>query len=87
MATTVTGPQLKAARSLLGFSQQQVAKAIGISVDTIWRAERDHPGAQRTKLQLVGLLRRNGIVFATDGSIRRSDDASTEYRAWRARWG
>ena len=35
----MTGNQLRAARSLLGWSQAQVAEAAGISVPTVKRAE------------------------------------------------
>ena len=85
MTTTPSGAELKAGRTLLGLSQKQVADALHISVDSLWRAERGLPGSQRTQHQLRGLLMRNGIVFSPNG-VRRSDDAGQEYRAWLQRW-
>jgi transcriptional regulator with XRE-family HTH domain len=63
--------QLKAARTLLRASQRQVAERIGVSIDTIQRAEADRVGSARTKRQLVGMLQRNGIVFE-GGGVRRT---------------
>jgi transcriptional regulator with XRE-family HTH domain len=79
MATSVSGAQLKAARTLLGITQKQVADLLSLSVDTIWRVERDRPGSARTKQQLQGLLVRNGARFADDGSVRRDQTAAAPF--------
>jgi transcriptional regulator with XRE-family HTH domain len=85
MSTNATAPQLKAARTLLGISQKQIADLLHISVDSVWRCERGI-GSQRTANQIRGLLQRNGAVFSPNGAVRYSPEASAEYRAWLQRW-
>jgi hypothetical protein len=63
----VTGRQLLCARILLGVTQQQVAKRLAISRASVRRAEGDYPGSRRTRRQMEGMLRRNGIVFEHGG--------------------
>jgi transcriptional regulator with XRE-family HTH domain len=67
----VSGRQLKAARILLGARQAEIAMRLGISLSTLQRVEGDSPAvSNRTRLQLFGLLTRNGLVFAEDGGVR-----------------
>jgi hypothetical protein len=65
-----TGAQLRAGRALLAATQRSVAKRLGVHPYTVWRAETDRSGTQRTKLQLMGMLKRNNVVFGRDGSVR-----------------
>ena len=59
----MTGNQLKAARSLVGWTQAQVAQAAGLSIPTIKRAEgasrlgasEDAVAAIRTALEAAGV--------------------------------
>jgi hypothetical protein len=66
----VTGPQLRAARALLGVTQKAVARRLAVDPMTIWRCECDRPGTESTRRQLTGMLKRNRIVFGSDGSVR-----------------
>jgi hypothetical protein len=66
----VTGAQLRAGRALLAATQRSIARRLGVHPYTVWRAETDRSGTQRTKLQLMGMLKRNRIVFGADGSVR-----------------
>lgn len=60
----MTGNQLRAARSLIGWSQAQVAQATGLSVPTIKRAEgqgavaasADATAAIRAALEAAGVV-------------------------------
>jgi DNA-binding XRE family transcriptional regulator len=66
----VSGPQLRAARAMLGASQKQLARHLSISTDTLWRLESGHRSTERTRRQVETLLKRNRVVFGPDGSVR-----------------
>jgi DNA-binding XRE family transcriptional regulator len=85
-AIHVSGSQLRAARVLLHIQQQQLAEALGVHRDTIRRCEADRPGTERTRVALIGLLRRNGALFSPDGGVRLAIAAQVEYREWLHRW-
>jgi len=59
--------QVKAARALLGWSQQVLAEASGISLPTVKRLEAatspDFGGRASTILKLVEALEHGGVVF------------------------
>lgn len=48
MAEATIGARLKAAREHLGYSQEDVARAIDVSVYTVGNAERDKPVKRKT---------------------------------------
>jgi hypothetical protein len=78
-----TGVQLRAARVLLQRKQRELAEQLAISVNSVQRAEAEHPGSRRTQRQLQEWLAREGIVFGVDGSIRRAAAAVQSNGAWR----
>jgi DNA-binding XRE family transcriptional regulator len=65
----ITGAQLRAARAMLNVSQAQVARRLAVHRGTIWRCECDGPGTERTRKQLAGMLRRNGVIFGPGGTV------------------
>jgi hypothetical protein len=64
------GAQLRAARVLLQVRQRALAEQLAVSVNSLQRAEADHPGSRRTQRQVQQWLTHEGIVFGVDGSIR-----------------
>jgi predicted transcriptional regulator len=61
--------QIKAARALLGWSQDDLAKHAGVSVPTIKRLEAvegDIGGRAETRESLVAALQRAGIEFIAE---------------------
>jgi transcriptional regulator with XRE-family HTH domain len=36
---TITGPQIRAARSLIGISAEELSRCAGLGIATVWRAE------------------------------------------------
>jgi transcriptional regulator with XRE-family HTH domain len=63
-----TAAQLRAARSLLGMTQAQVATAAGLSVPTIKRAEGDGEiaAAPPSVAAIRSALERAGVVFISE---------------------
>ena len=62
--------QIKAARSLLGWWQEDLAKAAGVSIPTIKRleaADGDLGGRPETGVKIIAALEKAGIVFDDDG--------------------
>jgi transcriptional regulator with XRE-family HTH domain len=67
----ITGPQMRAARALLGFDQRQLAQAAGLSLPTIQRMEANNGvvrGNVDSLMKLVDALAANGIELIGDGS-------------------
>jgi transcriptional regulator with XRE-family HTH domain len=64
------GAQLRAARVLLQVRQRALAEQLAVSVNSLQRAEADHPGSRRTQRQLQQWLAHEGIEFSADGGIR-----------------
>jgi DNA-binding XRE family transcriptional regulator len=64
----ITGAQLRAARAMLNVSQAQVAKRLAVDRHTIWHVECDR-GTERTRCQLEGLLKRDGVIFGAGGTV------------------
>jgi transcriptional regulator with XRE-family HTH domain len=64
------GAQLRAARVLLQVRQRDLAEQLAVSVNSLQRAEADHPGSRRTQRQLQQWLTHEGIEFGADGGIR-----------------
>jgi len=66
----ITGPQMRAARALLGFDQRQLAKTAGLSLPTIQRMESSDGvvrGNVDSLMKLVDALSANGIELIGDG--------------------
>jgi len=65
-ADRITGTQLRAARALLGWSQQELADRAETSVPTVKRAEaqgNDPGGSARTNAKLRAAVEAGGVVF------------------------
>ena len=61
--------QIKAARALLGWSQDDLASGSGLSIPTIKRleaAEGEIGGRQETREAIVGALQEGGIEFIVE---------------------
>ena len=66
MSTFVSARQIKAARALLGWSQQDLADNSGLGVATVRRFEAERSKKQgylQTAIQMKTTLEGNGIVF------------------------
>jgi transcriptional regulator with XRE-family HTH domain len=70
MTRVTLGDQLRAARALMGFPQTEIARVLRRSVDTVQRAEADHPSARQAARALRDLYTRNGISFIENGVQR-----------------
>ena len=82
----ITGPQMRAARALLGFDQRQLAQAAGLSLPTIQRMEANNGvvrGNVDSLMKLVDALAANGIELIGEGAAKRSRTPSWSIRA---RW-
>ena len=67
----ITGPQMRAARALLGLDQRQLAQAAGLSLPTIQRMEASDGvvrGNVDSLLTLVDALAANGIDLIGEGA-------------------
>ena len=67
----ITGPQMRAARALLGFDQRQLAQAAGLSLPTIQRMEANDGvvrGNVDSLMKLVDALAANGIELIGDNA-------------------
>ncbi len=80
----VTSAQIRAARSLIGFSQGQVAEATGLSIPTIKRAESEIGlRASRTAIEAIRkALEVAGVIFVPEdvegAGVRLRRSARTE---------
>lgn len=63
--------QIRAARAMLNWSQQDLADAAGVSKDTVknYELSLNKPNSQ-TMTRIVGAMERSGIEFTADGGIR-----------------
>jgi transcriptional regulator with XRE-family HTH domain len=62
--------QIKAARGLLGWSQEAIAKASGVSIPTVKRLEAaggDLGGRPATGEKIIAALEKAGVEFLDDG--------------------
>jgi transcriptional regulator with XRE-family HTH domain len=67
----ITGPQMRAARALLGFDQRQLAQVSGLSLPTIQRMEACDGvvrGNVDSLMKLVDALAASGIELIGDGA-------------------
>jgi DNA-binding XRE family transcriptional regulator len=67
---TVTVPQLRAARSMLGWTRSRLALAAGVHRQSIGDIELGRVAPQGgTKQRLVAALEKGGVVFAENGMV------------------
>ena len=67
----ITGPQMRAARALLGLDQRELAKVSGLSLPTIQRMEASDGvvrGNVDSLMKLVDALSANGIELIGEGA-------------------
>ncbi|MFQ5410032.1 MAG: helix-turn-helix domain-containing protein [Anaerolineales bacterium] len=70
----ITGPQVRAARALLGLSQRRLAELAGVSVPTIQRMEARAGtvgGGVDTLTRVVEAIERAGVELIADGGESR----------------
>ena len=70
----ISGPQLRAARALLGIDQKQLADLAGLSVPTIQRMEASEGvirGNVDSLMKLIAALDGAGIELIAEGAISR----------------
>lgn len=67
----ITGPQMRAARALLGIDQKTLAEMAGLSVPTIQRMEASHAqvrGVVDSLTKVVAALERAGVELIAEGA-------------------
>ncbi|MGI3212362.1 helix-turn-helix domain-containing protein [Roseovarius tibetensis] len=67
----ITGPQMRAARALLGIDQKTLAERAGLSVPTIQRMEASHGnvrGVVGSLTKVVAALERAGVELIAEGA-------------------
>jgi transcriptional regulator with XRE-family HTH domain len=79
----ISGPQLRAARALLGLEQRALAELAGVSLPTIQRMEAS-PGSVRsvvdTLVKVMGALEAAGIEFIGDGALSQGGGRGVRLR-------
>lgn len=65
------GPQLKAARALLGWKQTTLAKRSGLSICTVKDIERNAKRMHKatTVIALIAALEKGGVAFSPNGGV------------------
>lgn len=64
----ITGPQIRAARSLIGWTQEELAAEAGVSVDSVKRAERSTSDPRSSTLEAIRLaVEKAGVIFLEAG--------------------
>jgi transcriptional regulator with XRE-family HTH domain len=85
LASNVTIEQIKAARALLRWSQTDLARASGISEESVKRLEADISslgGRSSTIEKLVAAFEKSGVIFDEAGQ-RGSPNVYLQERRWR----
>ena len=73
----ITAKQIRAARAILGWSQQDLADAIGLSKPTIVDAEKEgHQPRPETLNQIINVFQNQGLEFLSKG-VRERDDITS----------
>ncbi|HET8636963.1 MAG TPA: hypothetical protein VFL96_08940 [Acidobacteriaceae bacterium] len=70
----MTGEQMRQARALLGWSSDELAKAAGVGVATIWRAEARRGAVKMLRATAAAVeqaLRDAGVELLKDGGVRK----------------
>lgn len=76
MCFMITGPQMRAARALLGIDQKTLADLSGLSVPTIQRMEASTGtvrGVVNSLTKVVTALERAGVELIAEGSASTAD--------------
>jgi DNA-binding XRE family transcriptional regulator len=89
---SLTPPLVKAARALLDWQQDDLARAASLSVTAVKHFERASPGTRpRTHRAIRDALESHGIEFLASGGLRRVDDVAATLRFggkdFIAKWG
>jgi DNA-binding XRE family transcriptional regulator len=84
MVNLPTGFQIKAARSLVGWKQRDLAKAAGVDVATVIRMEKCGPGPIKTRglniQATLDALRGKGVEITEDGVFLSKKSAAKRNR-------
>jgi|LauGreDrversion4_2_1035121.scaffolds.fasta_scaffold792500_2 transcriptional regulator with XRE-family HTH domain len=67
----ITGAQVRGARALLNWSQQELANSSGVAINSIRRIESNNDaitGSASTFIKLMDTFTKNGIEFTGDGT-------------------
>lgn len=70
----ITGPQMRAARALIGIDQRQLAELAGLSLPTIQRMEASEGtvrGVVDSLTRVVDALDRAGVELIGEGAVSR----------------
>ncbi len=85
----ITGPQIRAARALLGLDQKRLAELAGVSVPTVQRMEARAGtvgGAVDTLTRVVEAIERAGVELIGDGAESRGGGRGVRYAQPNASW-
>lgn len=80
----ITGPQMRAARALLGIDQKTLARLAGLSVPTIQRMEAGSGnvrGVVDSLTKVVAALERTGIELIGEGSVSTASGRGVRLKA------
>jgi predicted transcriptional regulator len=71
LSPVITGPQIRAARALVGFTQKVLAKKSGVSEISIKNIERGVTDARGSTLEAIKVaLEKAGVLFLDAGDMR-----------------
>lgn len=79
----ITGPQIRAARALLGVDQKTLAQMAGLSVPTIQRMEANDSvvgGMVDSLTRVVGAIERAGVELIAEGATSGSGGRGVRLR-------
>jgi transcriptional regulator with XRE-family HTH domain len=79
----ITGPQMRAARALLGIDQKQLAERAGVSLPTIQRMEASEGtvrGVIDTLTKVVGAFDRAGVELIGDNVVSREGGRGVRFK-------
>jgi transcriptional regulator with XRE-family HTH domain len=68
-AMLITASQCRMARAAVGLTLRQLARAAGVSVNTLSRIEGQGNVTSRTLAKVQDVLVRQGAIFRRDGSV------------------
>ena len=69
----ISPQQVRAARSLIGFHQGELAKRAALSINTVFAYERHGCVSAKTKERITSALERLGIEFIENGVRLRAE--------------
>ena len=75
----ITGPQIRAARGLVGWKQTDLAERAGVAVPTIQNIELGKSGGYAsTMAKIEEAFRKGGVIFM-DANVNREGGAGVRY--------